>query len=108
MPDKNNIIDTFPNFIRFWMDKLASSPDIQVELWESFYSNEDEEVFKKVIKNYSDDGVEWKEVAKKMIFPINSEKINRMNGAHINLLKALSELYHIQKQRSYFHQILRL
>jgi hypothetical protein len=102
MPDKYNLIDTFPNFIKFWKDKLFIDTNSQVDFWESFYKNEDEEIFKKVIKNYSDEGIEWKDIAKKMIFPINSEKIIRMNEAHINLQKVISDLYNDPKAMEIF------
>ena len=93
MPARFNLIDTFPDFIQFWNDKVTSNPDRQIEFWERFYRDEDEEIFNKAISDYSDDGAEWKDLAKKMIFPINAEKMIRMEEAHMNLLKVVSDLY---------------
>lgn len=96
------IIDTFPEFERYWESARAKPVDVQIDLWEQEYMAPWPELREKQFANYAQEGVDWKRVARTRIFPHIPERLSRMRRIHRELLKTLPG--HLSKTR----QILKL
>jgi hypothetical protein len=84
---ESNFIDTFPAFLAFWEKAQHLSLDAQVEGWASVYLAQWPELLEKQIQDYSEQGYDWRQVAKERVIPFWTERLPSMRRAHENLLR---------------------
>jgi len=80
-------IDTFEDFVLFWNKARDKSPDGQLELWVSEYMFGRPELLEKQIKNYADQNMDWRQIAKEKVFPFFGDRLQDMELARENLLE---------------------
>jgi hypothetical protein len=83
------VVDTFPAFQRFWHDARHLALDEQIAAWGSRYLRPWPELFRKQVKNYADERVDWREVAGTRVFPFLSERFAAMETVRRRLRRAL-------------------
>lgn len=80
------IIDTYSDFMTYWSMARTESLDQQVMLWETLYMVKYPELLDKQVSNYEKEGCDWREVAKRHIFPWLEGRLALMQEAHNNVL----------------------
>ncbi len=87
------LLDTFPEFLKFW--KRAKNKNIkeQIGLWEKDYMSKFPELFEKQKRDYEEQGINWREIAEKRIFPFIDKNIKGIRETHELLIKILPEIY---------------
>jgi hypothetical protein len=63
------IIDTFPAFLKYWRKVRGQSINKQIEGWEKEYMSSWPELLAKQIDNYEADKLDWRQIARKRVFP---------------------------------------
>lgn len=87
------IIDTFPDFLKYW-EKVKETPgSIQLQNWISEYMNRWPELKQKQIEDYESRDENWKEIALERIFPIGEAIVFKMRIAHKNILSFFNYVY---------------
>ncbi len=86
------IVDTFPAFEAYWAKACSKPMDDQIELWASEYMAGWQEVLDKQIQDYSEQNLDWKQIARERIFPNLNERVPAMHEARKNLLKLGPEI----------------
>jgi len=81
------VIDTFPAFQTYWAKAQNKPMDAQIELWASEYMSNWKELLDKQIEDYSEQNLDWKQIARERIFPYLKERLPAMRRARNNLLK---------------------
>jgi hypothetical protein len=79
------IIDTYEDFVTYWSSVRSAPLDRQIELWQTSYMAKYSELLEKQIRSYEDEGLDWKEVAKR-VFPRLAEHLQLMQEARENIL----------------------
>ena len=87
------IEDTFPSFLKVWREKQNSPIDTQIEIWLNQYMSEWPALLQKQLDDYASLNEDWRETAKKRIFPALSECLSAMQTAHDNLLSVCEGVY---------------
>lgn len=90
---KCKIIDTFPEFLTFWEKAKTEPTDKQIEFWASVYMSQWPKLLEKQQKDYSSQGLDWKQIAREKIFPFLEERLSDMCKAHTHLLKLCIPIY---------------
>ncbi len=85
------VLDTFPAFERYWRAVRSKPIEVQIDRWEYEYMAAWPELLEKQQRNYSEEGVDWKRIARTRIFPHLPERLALMRRLHRNLLKTLPE-----------------
>jgi len=85
------VLDTFPAFERYWRAVRSEPVNVQIDRWEHEYMAAWPELLAKLQQNYSEDGVDWKRIARTRIFPHLPERLTQMRLLHRNLLKDLPD-----------------
>jgi hypothetical protein len=85
------VLDTFPAFERYWAKARSLPLEAQIHGWETEYMARWPELLEKQIQNYSEEGVEWRQIAKTRIFPHLTERLPRMQLLHRRLLKQIPD-----------------
>jgi hypothetical protein len=88
MPDLQ-VLDTFPAFERYWGVARSKSLELQIDSWEHDYMALWPELLEKQKRNYSEEGLDWRQIARTRIFPHLRERLPRMRRLRRNLLRAL-------------------
>lgn len=83
------VLDTFPAFDRFWRAARTLLVDQQIEAWRRDYLRPWPELFRKQATHYRQQGVDWRGVARRRIFPAMDARIVRMRTARTNLRHAI-------------------
>lgn len=81
------VIDTFPAFQDFWAAAQGRSLDEQIEQWATGYMSHWPELLEIQIQDYSEQNLDWKQVAKERVFPDLQERYQAMLEARSNLLR---------------------
>ncbi len=81
------IIDTFPDFQAYWTKAQSESMESQIDLWAKEYMAGWPELLEKQIEDYSEQDLDWKEIARERIFPDLKDRLPAMRQARKNLLK---------------------
>jgi hypothetical protein len=82
---KCKILDTYQDFLAYWMQARSKSIDEQIRLWQTSYMNEYPELLKKQTRNYEEENVNWQDMAEK-IFPTLEQRFKLMEKARDNIL----------------------
>jgi hypothetical protein len=81
------IIDTFPAFEVYWAKAQSQSMEHQIELWAKQYMSGWPELLEKQVEDYSEQNLDWKDIARTKIFPDLKDRLSAMRQARKNLLK---------------------
>lgn len=87
------VIDTFPVFLAFWGQAQQKPLDGQIEAWASEYMSQWPELLQKQLQDYSQEGVDWRQVAREKVFPFLNERLAAMRRAHHNLMDCCASVY---------------
>lgn len=100
MPERGlQLIDTFPAFEDFW-EKVRRLPvDRQIDLWEREHMAPWPELLAKQKESYSNDGFDWRRIARKMVFPFLQERLERMRALRGELLRELPGAWRRTRER---------
>ena len=83
------LLDTFPEFERFWKAAASLPLDRQIERWKSDYMARWPELLRKQLENYRRSGVSWRTIARTQIFPQLPRRLARLRRLRQNLLRRL-------------------
>jgi len=97
------VIDTFPAFLAYWAEAHNKPTDNQIELWETNYMSGWTELLEKQIEDYSEQSVDWKQIARERVFPYLGDRLPAMREARENLLKLCPAIYSKAEQVLGFH-----
>lgn len=86
------LIDTYPDFLRFWSRVRQAPMDEQIEAWAAGYMAPWPELLAKQIDCYAEDGLDWRQVAREWVFPYLEERAAAMSIARDNLMASLEEV----------------
>lgn len=84
-----SILDTFPAFLRYWQDRRQSTPEVQIETWQSDYLLPWPELAAIQKADYAGQDVDWRIIARERVFPFIEERLPAMQTARNNLLSVL-------------------
>ncbi len=90
---KSEILDFFNHFIDFWEGFKSKPINLQVKLWKREYLSNNKDLVDKLIKNYEDDGFDWRDIALKKIFPNLSVRLPLMKKAYKNLKPSIKPVF---------------
>ncbi len=79
------ILDTYNDFLGYWMNARFKDVNRQMELWQTCYMKKYPELLAKQVNNYQEMSVDWQEIAKK-IFPQMRIRFELMHKARNNIL----------------------
>ncbi len=80
------IVDTYEDFLIYWSSATSAPLDQQIELWQTSYMAKYPQLLEKQIRNYADEGLDWREVARERVFPKLAERFPLMREARENIL----------------------
>jgi hypothetical protein len=83
------VLDTFPAFERYWQTVRSKPIDVQIDRWENEYMAGWPELLDKQKRAYSEEGADWKRIARTRIFPHLPERLPRMRLLHRRLLRSI-------------------
>jgi len=86
------LLDTWPEFLRYWNQACSKSVEEQTTLWRTLYMEKYPELLSKQLQTYEEDGLDWKEIAKK-IFPSFSSRLPQMQKARNNIIRIYKSIY---------------
>lgn len=81
-----DIIDTFPAFEAYWAKAQSKPMDEQIELWANEYMSAWPELLERQIEDYSEQNLDWKEIARERIFSRLKDRLPAIRQARKNLL----------------------
>ncbi|MGC2288903.1 MAG: hypothetical protein WA688_03490 [Thermoplasmata archaeon] len=83
------LLDTFPDFERFWANVEGLPIPAQMDRWESDYMALWPELLQKQKDEYRRAGVSWRRIARDRIFPEIPRRLTRFRRLHANLRRQL-------------------
>jgi len=86
------IVDTYPDFLTYWLHARFKNLNEQIKLWQTSYMKKYPELLNKQIQNYEEENMDWQEVAKK-IFPNLLQHFELMRRARDNILGICKSIY---------------
>jgi hypothetical protein len=92
------LLDTFPAFEEYWRSVRSQSVEVQIDRWEHDYMARWPELLQKQVRSYSDEGVDWKQIARTRIFPHLSKRLPHMRTLHRNLLRTLPHSWSVTRR----------
>jgi len=90
---KCHVIDTFSEFLRFWVGAQGKPIEKQIESWASEHMSQWPELLEKQQGDYSSQNVDWRQIAREKVFPFLAERLPAMREAHKNLLALCAPVY---------------
>lgn len=92
------VIDTYPDFMKYWSAFCQKPIEAQINGWASTYMANWPELLNLQIKAYANETVDWREVAREKIFPFLQERQIPMQVAHDFLLTNCQPIYTTAQQ----------
>jgi hypothetical protein len=83
------ILDTFPSFLEYWENVKCLGLQEQIEAWHSQYMALWPDLLQKQIEDYSEQIVDWREIAAERVFPFIPERLSLMDSSRSILLRSL-------------------
>jgi len=80
------IIDTFPDFLKYWHDADSKPVDEQIEGWANVYMSAWPELLALQQDDYTSQGLDWREIAREKVFPHLPARLHSMQNVHGVLL----------------------
>lgn len=90
---KYHVIDTFSEFLRFWVRAQGKPIEAQIEGWASEYMSQWPELLEKQQGDYSSQNGDWRQIAREKVFQFLAERLPAMREAHKNLLALCAPVY---------------
>jgi len=90
--ERCGILDTYQDFLAYWMRASFKNLDEQIKLWQTFYMKKYSELLNKQVQNYEEENMDWREVAKK-IFPKLPQRFQLLRTARNNILGICESIY---------------
>jgi len=87
------VVDAFPAFLKLWPTIRHESIDQQIVSWETGYMAGWPELLAKQQACYAEDGEDWRQVARDMVFPHLAERLVGMEEAHGHLVGLIESVY---------------
>ncbi len=87
------IVDAFPAFLELWPSIRQLSTDEQLDAWENRYMAQWPELLSMQQVCYEEDGEDWRQIAREMVFPHLAERVPGMKEAHGHLLSLCQPVY---------------
>lgn len=81
-----NVIDTFNDFRSCFERSLEIPVEDKINLWKTSYISNYPELEEKLIRDYEDTGINWREYAEKSVFNRTRDDFDKMIEAHKNIL----------------------
>ncbi|MBU2609549.1 MAG: hypothetical protein KJ606_01185 [Chloroflexi bacterium] len=92
-------IDTFPAYLTYWDKVQHQSLEHQIEAWMSQYMSQWPELLEKQVEDYTAQGADWRQIAKRKVFPYLGARLFAMKKAHSNLLERCGPIYSIAQSK---------
>lgn len=89
-----NIIDIFDSFLAFWETVKDNQMDEQIDSWFSMYLGDWPDLRQQLQQSYEEDQLDWREIAKKHVFPFLDSRLPEMKLAHGNLIQSIEPIYY--------------
>lgn len=86
------ILDTYQDFLAYWMRASFKNLNEQIKLWQNSYMKKYSELLNKQVQNYEEENMDWREVAKK-IFPKLPQRFQLLRKARDNILSVCEPIY---------------
>ena len=86
------VLDTYPEFLRYWRDARGQPIERQIEGWRAVYLAPWPELAALQTADYAEQGLDWREVGRQRIFPTLDERLPDMCRAHDGLLACLARV----------------
>ena len=93
MVNEFDLIETFSEFMDYWNRCEKDNVSEEIKTWENYYKTNYPELFEKIVQDYTESGLNWEDIARDKIFPINVDRIRVMEQACVNLRKVIKDLY---------------
>ena len=90
--ERCGILDTYQDFLAYWMRASFKNLDEQIKLWQNSYMKKYSELLSKQVQNYEEENMDWREVAKK-IFPKLPQRFQLLRTARNNILGICESIY---------------
>lgn len=87
------VVNTFPAFLAYWARVRDTPLDDQIEGWATEYMAPWSELLRKQIEDYSDQRLDWRQIAHEIVFPYLSERLPQMQQAEQHLLALSAPIY---------------
>jgi predicted SprT family Zn-dependent metalloprotease len=81
----SRLIDTYPAFVAAVQEQKPVSIEQWLSCWAEHYMAHWPVLHQMVVKDYGDQGEDWRQVARQMIFPGMNDKLPAIEGAYKNL-----------------------
>jgi len=92
------VIDTFPKFLELW-GRICDLPvQAQVEHWASCMAGWPE-VLTLLTQDYTAQGLDWREIAERLVFPSLAQRLPHMKIAHRHLLELCDPVHAAARER---------
>jgi len=86
------ILDTYQDFLAYWMRARFKNLNEQIKLWQTSYMKKYSELLNKQLQNYEEENMDWQEVAKK-ILPKLPQRFQLLRKARDNILDVCEFIY---------------
>jgi hypothetical protein len=83
------IVDTFPTFLHAVEDQMPDTVDSWLELWTERYMTHWPELFEMQVADYAEQGDDWRQIARDMVFPGMSEKLPAIQDVYRRLKRII-------------------
>ena len=90
---RSELIDTYPDFLKYWDGAHDQPVADQIESWSSEYMSRFPELLKKQIEDYSEQDLDWRKIAEEKVFPFLNDRLPVMREARKNLLELCPAIY---------------
>ena len=87
------IVDAFPAFLEFWPTIRHKIIDEQIDAWATIYMARWPELLAMQKACYAEDGEDWRQIAREMVFPHLAGRLAGMEEAHGHLLTLCEPIY---------------
>ncbi len=86
------ILDTFPDFLRYWETVRLEPIERQIDAWQAVYLAPWPELGTRQIEDYCEQGLDWREVAGRFVFPFLDDRLSDMQRARDGLASRLASI----------------
>jgi hypothetical protein len=83
------VLDTFPAFERFWKSSASLPPAERVDGWRREYLSPWPELWRMQAEDYRGNGVDWRSVARRRVFPTIERMLPAMRRSRAGILRAI-------------------
>jgi len=87
------IVDAFPAFLELWPSIRYKAVDEQLVAWETLYMADWPELLSMQQACYAEDGEDWRQIARDIVFPHLAERVPGMEEAHRHLLSLCGPVF---------------